>query len=110
MSRHMRTLVESELYSRCSAAIQPDAHRLDEALRFPLAAIAEHPERFPRIPGTKLRRVRTNQFPGAPALLLFFSIDNDDECTLWWLEKLPTPPEIGASITEDDEDGAEAAD
>lgn len=98
-----RTLVESEHYGECCQEIQPDAARLDEALRFPLFAIATQPERFPQIPGTRLRRVRTNEFPGAPALLIYFSVDGDDQCTLWSLERLPTEPEISWTNSDDEE-------
>jgi hypothetical protein len=93
----LRTLVESEHYAQCCKNIEPDAPRLDEALRYPLYAIAEKPEEFPEVPGTRLRRVRTNDFPGAPALLIFFAIQNDNECLLVSLEKLPGDPELSAS-------------
>lgn len=93
----MRTLYESDEYERCCREIEPNAKRLDEALRFALEAIANGPENFPVIPGTKLRRVRTNDFPGAPALLLFFSIDDENSCTLQSLEYLPTEPELKAT-------------
>jgi len=92
----VRTLYESDNYSRCCAAIEPDAARLDEALRYPLYAISSDAERFPAIPETPLRRVRTNDFPGAPALLLYFTIDGADACTLQSLEPLPILPEIQA--------------
>jgi len=90
----LRTLIYSEHFEACCAEIEPDAPRLEEALRYPLFAIAEQPESFPEIPGTRLRRVRTNDFPGAPPMLLYFAIENDDECVLVSLEHLPTSPEI----------------
>jgi hypothetical protein len=90
----VRTLYESANYAQCCAKIQPNAVRLDEALRYPLYQISDRPEAFPLIPGTLLRRVRTNDFPGAPALLLFFTIDGEDSCTLQSLEPLPVEPEI----------------
>lgn len=93
----MRSLIEAEHYGECCAKIESDAPRLDEALRYVLFAIAERAEEFPQIPATPLRRARTNHFPGAPALLLFFSIDSEDQCTLWSLELLPTPPELQAT-------------
>jgi len=94
----VRSLIESEAYSRCCQEIEPDAPRLDEALRYPLFAVAQHAERFPEVPNTTLRRVRTNSFPGAPALLIFFRIDDDNQCTLWWMEELPTEPELTGTI------------
>lgn len=93
----MRSLIESEHYSQCCLKIESDAPRLDQALRYVLFAIAEGAEAFPAVPETPLRRVRTNDFPGAPALLLFFAIDDDTQCTLWSLELLPTPPELRAA-------------
>lgn len=90
----MRTLYESAHYSECCAKIEPDAARLDEALRYALYLISERAEAFPEIPGTPLRRARTNDFPDAPALLLFFTIDDADSCTLQSLEPLPIEPEL----------------
>ena len=93
----LRTLIYSEYWEECCQDVEPDSPRLEEVLRYPLYAIAEHPESFPEIPGTRLRRVRTNEFPGAPALLIFFAIENDNECILVSLERLPTPPELSGS-------------
>lgn len=92
----MRTLYESAHYSECCTKIEPDAARLDESLRYPLHMISYRAEAFPEIPETSLRRVRTNDFPNAPALLLYFSIDDEDSCTLHSLEPLPVEPELKA--------------
>jgi hypothetical protein len=93
----VRSLIDSEAYTRCCGEIDADAPRLDEALRYPLFAIAQHAERFPEVPETKLRRVKTTDFPGAPAMLMFFSIDSEDQCTLWWIEELASTPEVSGS-------------
>lgn len=90
----MRSLVESDEYGRCCADIEPDTKRLDEVMRYPLYAVSKDPEQFPLVPGTKLRRVKTNEFPGAPALLMYFSIEGATKCVLHSLELLPDDPEL----------------
>lgn len=56
-------------------------------------AVATQPEIFPEIPGTNLRLVKTAPFPGAPPLRVYFTIDNDDDCTLRWIEVIEAPAE-----------------
>jgi hypothetical protein len=95
----LRDLAESDAYRRCCTEVDSDAPRLDEALRYPLQAIAESPESFPVVPRTSLRRARTVQFPGAPALVIYFRVTEDDSCCeLLWIERaeagLPSESEI----------------
>lgn len=83
----LRCLAETEEYRRCCEQVEPNAPRLDDVLRYPLKAIAEHPESFPAIPGTNIRRVKTNGFPDAPPLIIFFRVVEDDsKCELLWME------------------------
>ena len=83
----LRDLAESDEYQRCCEQIEPDAPRLDELLRYPLYAIAEKPEAFPLIPKTNVRRAKTNGFPGAPSLIIYFRQSEDDcKCELLWME------------------------
>jgi hypothetical protein len=83
----LRCLAETEEYRRCCERVEPDAPRLDEALRYPLKAIAEHPENFPLVPKTNVRRAKTNGFPNAPAMIIFFRVvEEDSKCELLWIE------------------------
>lgn len=83
----LRCLAETDEYRRCCEQVEPDAPRLDEALRYPLNAIAEHPENFPEIPKTNIRRAKTNNFPDAPSMIIFFRVIEDDtKCELLWIE------------------------
>lgn len=49
MNLRFRTLVHNDIYSRQCAEIEPDARRLDEALRWLTNRIASHPERGRRL-------------------------------------------------------------
>jgi hypothetical protein len=46
---------------------------------------------WPPASGTKLRIVKTDPFPYAPRLRIFFTIDEDDECTMRFIELLEGP-------------------
>ena len=83
---HARTIIYSREFEEQSKLIQPDARRLDEQLASVEWAIATNPEAFPQIPGTILRMIKTDPFPDAPPLRVFFSIDDDDHCTAQWIE------------------------
>jgi hypothetical protein len=37
--------------------------------------LARHPERYPKIPGTMLRVIKTPVYTGAPSLRIFFTFD-----------------------------------
>jgi hypothetical protein len=83
----LRDLAETPAYQRCCTELDPNIARLDESLRFALQAIAEAPESFPAVPKTQLRRAKTVRFPGAPAMIIYFHVTDDDSCCeLLWIE------------------------
>jgi len=62
-------------------------------------AVATNPEAHPKIPGTLLRLVKTDPFPGAPPLRVHFTIDDENTCTLQYVELIEAPaPEEDFSI------------
>jgi len=94
-----RTVKRHPLFESAAAAIQPDAKRFDEQLRGVEWAIATNPHRFPEISRTVLRLAKTDEWPGAPRLRIYFSVDNENLCTLRWVEVIEGPS------TEEDESG-----
>jgi len=83
-----RTVRRSHLFENHATQLQPDARRLDEQLRGVEWAVATKPEAFPQIPNTALRLIKTDPFPDAPALRIYFTIDGDHYCTLQFIEKV----------------------
>ncbi|HLB12897.1 MAG TPA: hypothetical protein VJA25_03125 [Dehalococcoidia bacterium] len=86
-----RTVRRSELFEQNVSLIHPHAPRLDEQLRGVEWAVATNPEAFPTIPGTSLRLVKTDPFPGAPPLRVYFTIDDENTCTLQYVELIEAP-------------------
>jgi hypothetical protein len=80
-SRH-RTVIEDDSFRRSARRIEADARRLDELIDAAKWGIARGAEAWPSIPGTRLRVVTTEPFPGAPALAIFFSIEDDNQARL----------------------------
>lgn len=103
----IRCLSETETYRACCEQLDSDAPRLDEALRFPLFAIAERPESFPEIPKTNLRRAKTNRFPGAPSMVIYFRVTEDDTtCELLWIERSPDDNDPSEQLVDEADEAA----
>jgi len=83
-----RTVRRTQLFDDRAAQIQPDAARLDEQLRGVEWAVATNPEELPLIQGTSLRLIKTEPFPNAPPLRIFFTIDDAHYCTLQYVERV----------------------
>ena len=65
------------------------ADRLDEQLEGVMWVISHAPDKCDSIPGTSLYIIKTDAFPGAPALRVFFTIDDDDNaCALRYVERI----------------------
>jgi hypothetical protein len=84
-------VVEDAIFTaRCEELAQGDLPRLDDQLWIIYWAISQNPWRFPLVPGTHLRRVRTREWPGAPRLLIYFTIDGTQR-TLRFIERDAEP-------------------
>src|SRR5438105_4479018 len=70
--------------------LEKNTERLDDIIRAAEWRIAAHPETCPVIPGTTLRVVFTDPFPGASAMRIFFSITDAQRCTVHWIERVET--------------------
>ena len=64
--------------------------RWDEVLQGVEEMLSMHPEKFPLLPGTKIRLCRTNEFfnmsfDGIPSMALYFHFD-DEKVHILWIE------------------------
>jgi len=88
----IRQIAYDQTFLDQAALLRKDARRLDEMLDGVLWLIATHAERC-EVVDRNLRVAFTDPFPDAPAMRIFFSITNDDTCTLHWVEHLPREDE-----------------
>jgi hypothetical protein len=81
-------VVEDPVYTAQRQSIAgADAARLDAQLRGVEWAISQRPLQFPQVPGSRLRRVRTREWPDAPPFVIFFTIDGQGLRTLRSIER-----------------------
>jgi hypothetical protein len=83
-----RDLKYDQTFLDQAALLEADAQRLDTMLDGVLWEIATHAEDC-EILERNLRVAFTDPFPDAPAMRIFFTITNDNLCTLHWIEHLP---------------------
>jgi hypothetical protein len=88
-----RTVRRSDLFEQFCKSIEPDTERLDEILRGVEWAIATRAEVFPLLPFTALRMAKTDPYPRVKALRILFTIDDEDTCTLQYIERIEELPE-----------------
>lgn len=88
---HLRTLIREATFEQSASQIDHDLHRLDAQLEGLELAIARGAERFTQVSGTLLRIALTRPFPEAPELMILFTIDGVDTCTLRWVERIDWP-------------------
>ena len=80
-----RTIRESRGFAQQKKRIQPNARRLDDQLLSITWALARKPELFSKIGRTKLYCIKTDPWPDAPRLRLYYTFD-DDLVNLLWIE------------------------
>ena len=80
---------EPTQFPRRAAALGIGERQLDMALEDVEELISVNAEYFPVVEGTSLRVAKTRPAYGVPGLRLFFTIDSDDQCTLWAVDALP---------------------
>jgi hypothetical protein len=86
MAGKIRTLIESEEYAVAVKKLG-GAHRLDSALNALTWAIATCAGDFEEVPGMSgIRLAKTDPMKDAPRLLLWFSIVDEDEALLRYIE------------------------
>jgi hypothetical protein len=87
MARH-RQVKYDYTFEEQAKLLEPNVARLDEIIRSVEWKMATHAERCPKMAGTILRVAFTDPFPGAPAMRVLFSIEDDDNCVAHWIESL----------------------
>lgn len=86
----MRSIRESPRYQDQVDGLGVSVQRLDEVLQDGvLWAAANDAEAFAKVPGTDLRCILTDPFPGIPALRIFFRLD-ELYVDLEWIEEVPS--------------------
>ena len=73
-----RTIREEPKFDEQRAKLGVSHKRLDEVLAAFHYALCHAPERYPRVPGTTLRVLKTSVYPGAPSLRIFFTFDEHE--------------------------------
>jgi hypothetical protein len=80
-----RTIRESSGFTQQKQRVEPNARRLDDQLRSVTWALARKPELFPKVGRTKLHCIKTDPWPDAPRLRIYYTFD-DDFVDLLWVE------------------------
>gem|GEM_PF-3060164 len=91
-----RTVKRTKQFSQEARELQPNARRLDEQLAGVEWAVATRPESFPLIPETQYRFLKTRAgLAEAPVIRVYFTIDDEEYCTLRHIvpEDPPLEPE-----------------
>jgi hypothetical protein len=89
----IRGTYESVTFAHQKEQLGLDPQRFDELLFAVTWVLAHDPARFPRVPCTSLLRIKT--MPGAygfPALVMYATIDDEDNCILQWIEESTEDP------------------
>jgi len=84
----LRDLIEDDLFVAQKAHIEIDVRRMDDILEAITWALSTNPRRFFRvIPGRNLWIAKTDPFPGAPRLRIWYTFD-ETRVTLLSIERV----------------------
>lgn len=72
-----RTIRESDLFTAQRDKIEPDVRRMDEVLDGIYWGLGENPRQYRNVPGTKLWVAKTDPFPGAPRVRVWFRLGDE---------------------------------
>jgi hypothetical protein len=70
-------IIEEPFYAEQINKLKINWKRLDDAFLTLEQAILQVPDIFPKVPGTQLRRVQLIDFPGVPALSIYFAVKDN---------------------------------
>lgn len=87
MAPKHRIVARDYTFDEQAQLLEKDTKRLDEIIRGVEWLIATHPERCAKV-DRNLRVAFTETFPDAPAMRVFFTITDENTCTLHWIERL----------------------
>jgi hypothetical protein len=80
-----RDIRESSEFVQQKERIQSDARRSDEQLFAVTWALSRKPESFPKVGKSNLHCMKTDPWPDAPRLRVYYTFD-DDLVNLLWIE------------------------
>jgi hypothetical protein len=89
----LRTIREEHKYREQLDALAISHKRLDEVMIGVSFTMARNPEEFTKVPGTNLSIARTDAYPDAPALRIFFTY-NPYEVHLLFVEFAEEPENV----------------
>jgi len=78
---------EAELFAAQSAQIEPNVQRMDEIMESVFWGLGQDPGQFSNVQDTRLWVVKTDPFPGAPRLRIWYTFD-DRQVTLLSIEPI----------------------
>lgn len=93
MDDKYRTIRQAPEFAKQIEWFELGYKRLDEIMDGVTWSIARNPGVFPLMAGTGLRLAKTDPFPNSAPLRIYFTWDEDDNCTLRWIEPMDDLPE-----------------
>lgn len=99
-----RTLREEDSYTESAALLEPDAKRFDELVSGITWRIASDAEGCPLIDGGPFRVAKAHASPGGPIIGVYFTINSDNVCSLWYVAMFDEDP----WLEEEDSTGEDA--
>jgi hypothetical protein len=88
-----RQVIQDQTFDEQAALLARNTKRLDDIIDGAIWMIANHAEDSAIIEGN-LRVVFTDPFPDAPAMRIFFTITDANNCTVHWIEYLEAEDEF----------------
>jgi hypothetical protein len=90
-----RQVDRSEEFEACCEQLRERVPRLDQVLEGVEWSIMVAPDHWTRVPDTELWLITTDPFPDAPALAIYYTIEDSDErdCTMQRVELADEEPE-----------------
>jgi hypothetical protein len=82
-----RQLIYDDTFWEQVRFLEPDVKRIDELIEGVTWLIANYADECEIVEGN-LRVAFTDPFPDAPPMRVFFTITDDNNCTLHWIERV----------------------
>lgn len=83
MAHVPRQIIEEESFAEAKLLIRESARRLDEILEGVTIRLCADAEGGTPVPATALYAIRTEDYPGAPALAVLYQFDEDHVYEVW---------------------------
>jgi hypothetical protein len=97
-----REVTEDHTFWEQARLLEPDAKRLDQIIDAVKWLVSTHAEEC-HIVERNLRVAFTDPFPDAPSMRIFFTIKDENQCTLHWIEHISGPTTLADEGISDDD-------